>query len=164
MVVFLRSVRRLLVTVSVVPSALILVALMKEALSFSETSVLARATWHNIPEDTILNSILCLLSENYLLQYSAWMPHSMLVLSVFTMCDDMNSSPFRWNLNRGGSLGGKVKVTGSCRLSSVKWMSIKCHSLRKKNTPRMTMMKINCSLSHRHGTNLIQLGKWLLTL
>jgi hypothetical protein len=42
--VFLRSVRRLLVTVNVVPSLPILVTLMKEALGPSETSVLTRAT------------------------------------------------------------------------------------------------------------------------
>jgi hypothetical protein len=44
-VVFLRSMRRLLVTGSVVPSSPILVTLMKEALSSSETSVLTRAMW-----------------------------------------------------------------------------------------------------------------------
>jgi hypothetical protein len=39
-----RSVHQLLVTASVVPSSQILVTLMKEALSSSETSVLTRAT------------------------------------------------------------------------------------------------------------------------
>jgi hypothetical protein len=56
--VFLRSVRRLLVTASVVPtsSSTILVTLMHEALNFTETLVITRATRRNIPEDTLLNA------------------------------------------------------------------------------------------------------------
>jgi hypothetical protein len=48
--VFLRSVRRLLVTASVVPCSPILVTLIMEALSSSETTILTRAVWHNIPK------------------------------------------------------------------------------------------------------------------
>jgi hypothetical protein len=47
--------RRLLVTANVVPSSPILDALMKEALSSTETSVL-KSIGRNIPEDGILHS------------------------------------------------------------------------------------------------------------
>jgi hypothetical protein len=48
--------RQLLVTANIVPSSQILVTLMMDALSSSETLILTRDTQHNITEDAILHS------------------------------------------------------------------------------------------------------------
>jgi hypothetical protein len=68
-IVFLCSVRRLLVAANIVPSSPILVTLMMEAKPSSETSVLTRAARSNIQDDAILGIIvplsatICIVSE-----------------------------------------------------------------------------------------------------
>jgi hypothetical protein len=54
--VFLRRGLRSLVTATVVPSSIILSTLMAEAIRFSETSVVTRATQRNNSEDGILHN------------------------------------------------------------------------------------------------------------
>jgi hypothetical protein len=71
---FLRSMRRLLVTANVVPSSPILVALMKVALSSFETTALTRATQRNIPEDAILHALFTFLLRK--IKTSFYIPRS----------------------------------------------------------------------------------------
>jgi hypothetical protein len=54
--VILHSPLQLLVTANIVPSSLILVTLMMEAILSSKTSVLTRVTRRHIPEDGTLHS------------------------------------------------------------------------------------------------------------
>jgi hypothetical protein len=49
--------RQLLITANAVPSSPILVTLMMDTLCSSKTSVLARAKWHNFPEDSIIYGV-----------------------------------------------------------------------------------------------------------
>jgi hypothetical protein len=55
-IIFISSVLQLLVTANFVPSSLILVIPMMEAMDSSKTSVLTRATRRHIPDDDILHS------------------------------------------------------------------------------------------------------------
>jgi hypothetical protein len=85
--VFLRSVRRLLVRASIVPSSPIIVILVKEALSSSETLVLTGTTRCKIPEDGILHSHL----REYLKSYIA--------LTGWTLYWRCNMSPAKYELS-----------------------------------------------------------------
>jgi hypothetical protein len=64
----------LLVSANVAPSLKILVTLMMEAKHSSETTVLIRAIWHNIPQDGTLPGLVSL-------SFASW--HSIRFIKIF---------------------------------------------------------------------------------
>jgi hypothetical protein len=104
-------VRRLLVT-AIIPSSPILVTLMIEALSSSETSVFTRATHRNIPEVDILHSHRCENLKSYIaltgwtLQWRRTVSPVKYELGFYIQVDDILHSHRRENLKSYIALTG----------------------------------------------------------
>jgi hypothetical protein len=105
-------VRRLLVRANVLPSSPILVTLMKNVLSSSETSVLTSATRRNIPEDAILHSHRRETLKSYI------------ALTVWTLYQRRNVSPVKYEL---GFHIPEVGILHSHRRENLKSYKVNLH-------------------------------------
>jgi hypothetical protein len=81
-IVVLRSVLRLLVTAVVVAWSPIPVTLKMEPIHSSESSVLTRATQHNVPEDDILQG-----NSNWCLHF--WCKHKIIIIIIIIIMQSM---------------------------------------------------------------------------
>jgi hypothetical protein len=72
---------------------------MKKVLSSSETSVLTRATWHNIPEDTILHSHCRENLKSYISQVY-WHYVHWFLLSLITLLH-LHNFNIKWGMKMG---------------------------------------------------------------
>jgi hypothetical protein len=82
----------MLVTANVVSSSPILVTLMMEALSSSKTSVLTRATWNNIPEDTIFHVLCCFITLGFVyFSYTNYMFMEVVLIFIKVRCNGVQT-------------------------------------------------------------------------
>jgi hypothetical protein len=128
--VFFRSVRRLLVSASVVPSSPILVSLMKDAPSSSETSVLTRAEQRNILEDTILQENTILYIHSLILLYCIMLNQLSTEATVPYTSQHTN---FQWNALTSRYVTGAPR-TGNTMHTIVTHCHITFHALPCRTT------------------------------